>query len=71
MDSHECRRLRTPAAAAYLGLSVSTLEKWRVQGTGPVFEKAGRKIVVYKPSDLEAWLAARRRRSTSDHTAAV
>ena len=60
------RYLRAPAAAAYLGLSASTLAKMRLRGDGPLFSKAGAKIVVYDITDLDAYLAARRRRSTSD-----
>jgi hypothetical protein len=59
-------RLRTPAAADYVGLSASTLEKLRLTGGGPIYEKAGPKIVVYKIENLDAWLSARRRTSTSD-----
>ena len=66
MHPYEYRRLRTADAAAYVGLAPSTLEKMRIQGGGPVFEKSGPKIVVYKISDLEAWLTSRRRTSTSD-----
>jgi hypothetical protein len=60
------RFMRTPEAADYVGLSASTLEKFRLTGEGPVFQKAGSKIVVYKPEDLDVWLNAHRRRSTSD-----
>jgi predicted DNA-binding transcriptional regulator AlpA len=60
--------LRTPQAAEYVGLSASTLEKYRLYGTGPPYQKAGGKIIVYRPEDLDAWLNARRRRSTSDQT---
>jgi hypothetical protein len=63
MDVH--RRLRTDAAAEYLGLAESSLEKDRVTRTlGVPFIKAG-KIVVYDTRDLDAWLDARRRISTS------
>lgn len=58
-------RLRTRAAAVYVGLGASTLEKLRVTGGGPPYAKLG-KVVVYDPVDLDAWIAARRRRSTSD-----
>ena len=63
---------RTPRAAEYVGLSPSTLEKFRLNGNGPVYQKAGPKIVVYRIEDLDAWLDTRRRRSTSetDHVAA-
>jgi hypothetical protein len=69
MHPHEHRRLRTDQAADYVGLSPSTLEKMRIRGNGPVFEKAGPRVVVYRICDLEDWLAARRRRSTSDTSA--
>jgi predicted DNA-binding transcriptional regulator AlpA len=58
--------MRTPQAAEYVGLSKSTLEKLRGKGNGPVYHKAGPKIVVYRPEDLDAWLTSQRRRSTSD-----
>jgi hypothetical protein len=60
------RVLRTPAAADYVGLSASTLEKFRLTGNGPVYAKAGPKIVIYHVEDLDTWLAGTRRRSTSD-----
>jgi predicted DNA-binding transcriptional regulator AlpA len=58
-------RLRTPAAAEYLGIADSTLEKMRVSGTGPEFENVG-KSVVYSVSALEEYLGQRRARSTSE-----
>ena len=58
-------RLRTPAAAHYLGIADSTLEKMRGSGTGPEFETAG-KAVVYSIPALEEYLAQRRARSTSE-----
>ena len=59
------RYLRTASAAEYIGLTKSTLEKRRLTGGGPVFSKLGR-TVVYDRADLDAWVAARRRQSTSD-----
>jgi predicted DNA-binding transcriptional regulator AlpA len=59
------RRLRTPGAADYLGWAESTLEKKRVTGDGPTFIRLGR-MVVYDTRDLDAYLAARRTRSTSE-----
>jgi predicted DNA-binding transcriptional regulator AlpA len=58
------RRLRTPAAADYLGYAESTLEKKRLSGDGPPFIKLGRAIV-YDTRDLDAWLDERRLKSTS------
>jgi predicted DNA-binding transcriptional regulator AlpA len=65
MHPNEYRRFRAPEAANYLGLSKSTLAKMRLRGDGPLFLKLNR-VVVYDSRDLDAWLAHRRRASTSD-----
>ena len=52
-------------AAAYIGLAPQTLAKMRVSGDSPPFYKVGRQVL-YDRADLDAWLAERRRRSTSD-----
>ena len=57
--------MRAPQAAAYLGLSTSTLAKMRLRGDGPIFYKAGPRVVVYDLLDLKDWLKSRRRSSTS------
>ncbi|MBF0146277.1 MAG: DNA-binding protein [Magnetococcales bacterium] len=57
--------LRTPAAAQFLGLGASTLEKWRLTGTGPKFSRLGR-VVVYSLPDLAAFVAISRVSSTSE-----
>lgn len=57
--------LNVAEAAKRLGLSVSTLNKLRVFGGGPVFLKLGRRVA-YEISDLDSWLASKRRVSTSD-----
>lgn len=57
--------LPTPEAAEYLGLSPATLETLRTRGGGPPFVKLGRRVV-YRREDLDAWIAERLRRSTSD-----
>ena len=59
-------RLRTAEAATYCGSTKSTFEKYRVTGEGSRYSKIGR-IVVYDVADLDAWLAERRFRSTSDY----
>jgi Helix-turn-helix domain len=59
--------LRTPAAAAYLGFSVPTLEKWRLSGKGPKFRKPGGHAVVYSVCDLEAFAEGESYRSTSEY----
>ena len=58
--------MRTVAAAEYLALSASTLNKMRLTGDGPPFVKVGSRAVAYRKADLDAWLNARVRRSTSD-----
>ena len=62
------RRLRVSDAARYLGLSESTLAKMRLRGDGPPYSKAGARVVVYALADLEAFLDARRRTSTSQRS---
>ena len=59
-------RLRTPAAAKYLGIGKSTLDKMRCQGTGPVFERVGPRAVVYSIPALDEYLTQRRATSTSE-----
>lgn len=67
---HHTTPLKVEAAAAHTGLSTSTLNKLRVFGGGPVFMKLGRRVA-YDVADLDAWMAARRRRSTSDYGGAA
>lgn len=55
--------IRPKQAAAYLGLSKSTLDKLRCFGGGPRFYKFGR-AVIYDVTDLDAWKAERSRSST-------
>jgi hypothetical protein len=61
--------LTTAEAARVLRLSPRTLERLRVQGTGPRFLKLGsgvRARVLYDPLDLRAWIE-RRYASTSEY----
>ncbi len=57
--------LNEAEVARRLHLTVDTLRAWRCRGGGPVYIRCG-KAVRYAPSDLRAWLDARRRRSTSE-----
>ena len=57
--------LDTSGTSALTGISESTLEKQRLSGGGIPFIKAGR-LVKYAVADIHAWMAARRRSSTSD-----
>ena len=52
-------------ASELLGVSVRTLQKWRLQGNGPQFVKLGH-AVRYDVKDLEAYIERARRCSTSD-----
>ena len=52
-------------AAAHLGLSTRTLDRYRVTGEGPVFLRFGGGVR-YLREDLDEWARTRRRRSTSD-----
>lgn len=53
------RNIRTQAAADYLGLSKSLLDKMRCYGSGPAYTKLGR-AVIYNTADLDAWLVQHR-----------
>lgn len=64
-ESNADRMLRTHEAAEYCGSSASTFEKLRLTGGGPVYSKIGRRVV-YRQADLDVWIDARRRTSTSD-----
>ena len=69
MSGQSTRYLGTREAAAFLGLSPRTLDRYRVTGEGPAFHKFGSRIL-YARVDLEEWAAARRMTSTSDDRAA-
>lgn len=60
--------LRTPEAAKYLGMAVSTLTKTRLKGGPdcPPFIRLSGRSVGYLIASLDEWLSARRRMSTSD-----
>ena len=63
--------MRTPEAARYVALSVSSMTKLRLSGDGPPFVKVGPRAVAYRKADLDAWLEARVRRSTSERPMAA
>jgi len=48
----------TRQAAQYLGLSISTLNKWRCYGFGPRYLKLGR-AVRYRQEELDRYLDTR------------
>lgn len=55
----------TKAAAQYLGLSKSNVEKLRHFGGGPLYLKLGH-LVRYRVEDLDAWMNDRLISSTSE-----
>jgi predicted DNA-binding transcriptional regulator AlpA len=57
--------LTVSEVAALLRLSVITICRWRISGTGPPFRKFGRRVV-YGRADILAWAAEQKRLSTSD-----
>jgi hypothetical protein len=57
--------LPVEGAAKHIGISVSTMNKARCTGGGPQYLKIGRRVV-YDIRDLEQFMSATRRRSTSD-----
>ena len=60
------RKLYTPQEyAAWRQCSLKTLERERVAGTGCPFVSVGRRVY-YREEDIEAFLAGRVRRSTSE-----
>jgi predicted DNA-binding transcriptional regulator AlpA len=62
--------LNVSEAAAYTGISKSSLNKRRVYGDGPLFIKVGSRVV-YDRADLDAWLAARKVANTSKQLTAA
>ncbi len=57
--------LTTQQVADIIGRSRRTLEKDRLEGSGPPFHKFGRRVL-YKLEDVLAWAESCRRTSTSD-----
>ena len=69
MNTLGTKVLRTGEAADYVGLKPVTLETLRLKGGGPVYLKLGRSVR-YSVADLDEWVFARRRVSTSQALAA-
>ncbi|QNH11204.1 helix-turn-helix domain-containing protein [Xanthomonas sp. SI] len=55
MNSVPANRLKVPAAAKHLGISVSTLDKMRMEGRGPRYLKIGGRVF-YRRADLDAYI---------------
>lgn len=66
--------LNSQEAADILRISIRTLERMRVEGSGPRYLKAGggtRSRVLYRLADLDAWLQSRSFNSTSEYLPAI
>lgn len=65
------KKYLTPGeAAGLIGVAAQTLARWRCEGGGPGFMRAGRKIM-YATDDITAWMNSRRMTSTSEAAAAA
>ena len=67
MNGNGSKYLSTGEAAAWLGLSPRTLDRYRVSGEGPAFHRFGSRVR-YLAADLEAWASARRLSTSDDGT---
>ena len=65
MSLSSTKLLNEQAVADRLGVSVRTIQHWRLVGGGPVFIKVGR-CVRYADEDLTEFMNGQRRRSTSE-----
>lgn len=52
--------------AVLLGFQASAIRSWRVKGTGPMFVKISGRGVRYRKQDIDSWVEAKLRSSTSD-----
>ena len=68
--NEERRYFTTHEAARWLGLSASTLKRYRVTGEGPVYHLFGSRVR-YRRDHLDAWAAKRQRISTVDDGTAL
>ena len=69
-EAHQSEGMRgallTPIQTAeYLTLSISTLARMRIAGNGPTFIRLSPQKIGYRQSDLDKFLEARVRTSTS------
>ena len=65
MNNEPIRLLDEHEAAEYLRLAVATLRRWRWAGKELPFVKVGARVR-YDMQDIDAYIAAGRRTSTSD-----
>lgn len=53
-------------AAVFLSIRPRTLDKWRVEGSGPKYVRISSRCIKYRRRDLIAWAEDRLRTSTSE-----
>ena len=53
-------------AAAEIGFSEVSLQRWRIEGKGPPYVKIGKRRVGYRVGALRQWLTNRETTSTAD-----
>lgn len=58
--------MRTEELAAYTGLSERFWHDLRWGGGGPPYVKPSKKIVLYRRTDVDAWMASKMRHSSFD-----
>lgn len=63
------RLLAPRQLAEALNVTTKTLERWRMTGDGPPYIRVSRKVVRYRLSDVESFLAGRVATSTATETA--
>jgi predicted site-specific integrase-resolvase len=59
--------MSTRKAAYFLGVSISTLEKWRAAGQGPPVVRLSKKLFRYRRADLLAFAEAARSAGGRNH----
>ena len=57
MMTDQSDRLWAGEAAKYLRVSRSTLAKWRMRNEGPSWHRCGPRLVYYRKSEIDRWLA--------------
>ncbi len=62
-------RLNVRAAARYLGIAKSTLDKMRSDGRGPRYLRLGTRVF-YRPKDLDEYVASKFIETTDSRSAA-
>jgi predicted DNA-binding transcriptional regulator AlpA len=59
LDTERRPILDSRQTGRYLGVTEDALRLWREKGGGPPFFKAGPRLIRYRRSDLDQWIAKR------------